>query len=152
MAVKPIPDGYGSLTPYMVMKGAAKTIEFLKAAFGATEIMPTMTLPDGTVKHAELKIGNSIIMISEAVENQCQAMPCMMYHYVTDVDAAYKKAVAAGGKPIREPENQFYGDRSGGVTDPSGNQWWMATHVEDVSPAECEKRMHSMHKEKAHAK
>src|SRR5688572_5145676 len=118
MAVKPIPDGYHSLTPFLVCKNAAKTIEFLKAAFGATEMMPPMTMPDGTVKHAELKVGNSIVMLSEACEKETPAMPTMLYHYVTDVDAVYKRAVQAGGKVIKEPMDQFYGDRSGGVTDP----------------------------------
>jgi PhnB protein len=152
MAVKPIPDGYHSLTPFIVAKGADKLIAFLKSAFGATEAFPIMKGPDGSIKHAEMKVGNSIVMLSEAMGSECPAQPCMLYHYVTDVDAVYKQAVAAGGKAIKEPMDQFYGDRSGGVTDPCGNQWWIATHKEDVSPEECEKRMAQQMKEKAHAK
>jgi PhnB protein len=150
MAVKPIPDGYHALTPFLVCNGAAKTITFLKAAFGATDVMPPMILPDGTVKHAELKIGNSIVMLSEACP-ESPALPCMMYHYVTDVDAVFKKAVAAGGQVVKEPEDQFYGDRSGGIKDPSGNQWWIATHKEDLTPQEMERRAAEFMKKKVHA-
>jgi PhnB protein len=150
MAVKPIPDGYHSITPYVICKDAAKTIAFVKAAFGATDVMPAMTLPDGTVKHAELKVGDSIVMFSEGCPDN-PAKPCMLYHYVTDVDAVFKKAVQAGGKVVKEPEDQFYGDRSGGVTDPSGNQWWIATHKEDLSMEEINKRAAEFEKKKVHA-
>ncbi len=151
MAVKPIPDGYHSLTPFIVANDAAKLISFLKVAFGATDVMPPMTTPDGTIKHAELKIGDSVVMISEANVKECPATTSCLYHYVTDVDAVYQRAVEAGGKSLREPADQFYGDRSGGITDPSGNQWWIATHKEDMAPEECEKRMQQFMKEKAHA-
>jgi PhnB protein len=150
MAVKPIPDGYHSITPYVICKDAAKTIAFVKAAFGATDVMPPMTAPDGTVKHAELKVGDSIVMFSEGCPEN-PAMACMLYHYVTDVDSVFKKAVQAGGKVVKEPEDQFYGDRSGGVTDPSGNQWWIATHKEDLSMEEMNKRAAEFMKKKVHA-
>ena len=151
MAVKHIPDGYHSITPYLVVKGAAETLDFLKKAFDATEVGPPMRLPDGTVSHAELKIGDSIFMLGEADPVKHPAMPTMLYLYVPDVDAAYKKAIAAGGKVVKEPMTQFYGDRSGGLLDPGGNQWWVATHVEDVSPEEMEKRAAQFYAEKAKA-
>src|SRR5262249_20887094 len=100
MSVKPIPDGYHSLTPFIVAKGADKLVAFLKGAFGATEAFPTMKAPDGSIKHAEIKVGNSIVMISEAMGGECQPTNTMLYHYVIDVDAVYKQAVAAGGKSI----------------------------------------------------
>lgn len=148
MAVKPIPDGYHSLTPYIVAKDVAKTIAFLKAAFGATELFPPLTTPDGTIKHAEVKIGDSVVMFCEA-QQDCPAKACMLYHYVADVDAVYKRAIQAGGKSIREPEDQFYGDRSGGVIDPSGNEWWIGTHKEDLSGEEIARRAAEYHKQKS---
>jgi len=147
MAVKPIPDGYHTVTPYIVCNGAADVIRFVKEAFGATEQCPPMTGPDGTVHHAELKIGDSPIMLSEACGEQ-KAMPAMIYLYVEDVDKVYAQAIKAGGKTIKPVENQFYGDRSGGVSDNAGNQWWIGTHVEDVSPEELRKRAAEKHKEK----
>lgn len=144
--VKPIPDGYHTATPYMVIKDAAKAIEFYKKAFGATEIL-CMKAPDGKVKHAEIKIGNSPIMITdEHPEQQMrgpQALggsPMHLYLYVEDVDALFNNAVAAGAKVIYPIATHFYGDRSGGLTDPFGHAWFIATHVEDVPPAELKKR------------
>ena len=136
--VKPIPDGYHTLTPFLTVKGAAKNLDFLKNAFDARE-RSIHKGPDGTIMHAELQIGDSLIMMSEATEKY-PAMPSTLYMYVDDVDAVYHKAIEAGGTSLREPTDEFYGDRSSGITDPSGNQWWIATHIEDVSPEEMRRR------------
>jgi PhnB protein len=136
--VKPIPDGYHSLTPFLMVKGAANNIDFLKNAFGAIERSIHKT-PDGTIMHAELIIGDSIIMMSEATEKY-PAMPSALYLYVEDVDSVYHKAIQAGATSLREPTDEFYGDRSSGIKDPGGNQWWIATHMEDVSPEEMKRR------------
>lgn len=138
MAVKPIPDGYHSVTPYLTVHGADKLIEFLKQAFGAEE-RERFLRPDGAIMHAEVKVGDSILMLAEANE-QWQPRPVMLYLYVPDTDATYRRAIEAGGSSLMEPANQFYGDRNAGVTDPSGNSWWIATHVEDVSQEEMERR------------
>lgn len=139
MAVKPIPDGYHSITPYLVVPGAMKLIDFLKQGLGATVAEPPMTRPDGAVMHAEVRIGDSIVMMGEPMGDM-PAMPATMYLYVPDVDAVYRKALAAGGTSVREPADMFYGDRHGGVKDPSGNVWWIATHIEDVPPDELKRR------------
>jgi PhnB protein len=143
MAVKPIPDGMHTVTPYLIVSGAAKLIDFLKAAFGALETERVET-PEG-IRHAQVRIGDSPIMISDA-NQQWKPMPTTLHLYLTDVDKAYKNALAAGGKSLREPTNEFYGDRSAGVQDQWGNMWWMATHIEDVSPEEIERRMAAMSK------
>jgi uncharacterized glyoxalase superfamily protein PhnB len=150
MAVKPIPDGYHTVTPYLVVRGAAKTIDFLKKAFGAEYSFEPMLRPDGMIMHAELKIGDSRVMISDATD-QHPAMQSMIHLYVPDVDAVYKRAVAAGGTSVTEPTDQFYGDRGGGVKDPAGNHWYVATHKEDVAPQELKKRAEAMFKQKGKA-
>jgi uncharacterized glyoxalase superfamily protein PhnB len=137
-SVKPIPDGYHTLTPFIMVVGGTKSLEFLKSAFDTKEISIHKN-QDGTIMHAELQIGDSRLMLAEATEKY-PAMPTMIYVYVEDVDAVYKKAIAAGATSLREPTDEFYGDRSCGVKDASGNQWWIATHVEDVSPEEMKKR------------
>ena len=137
--VKPVPDGYHTLTPYLVVDGAEKIIRFMKEAFGAQPLFEPMMRPDGKVMHAEFKIGDSVVMISDTSE-RAQATSDMLYVYVPNVDAVYQKALKAGGKSLMEPMDQFYGDRSGSVMDPAGNRWFIATHVEDVSPAELKKR------------
>jgi uncharacterized glyoxalase superfamily protein PhnB len=147
MAVKPIPDGYHSITPYLVVPDAPKTIAFLKQAFGATTLFEPMKRPDGTIGHAELKIGDSPLMLSEASE-QCPATQAMIHLYVSYVDATYKKALAAGATSVMEVADQFYGDRSGGVKDPAGNSWYVATHKEDVAPQELAKRAAAFFKQK----
>jgi uncharacterized glyoxalase superfamily protein PhnB len=149
MAVKPIPDGYHTVTPYLVVADAEAQIDFLKNAFGGEE---TFRHKDdkGRVSHAEVRVGNSVLMIGQA-RDQWKPMPAMFYLYVEDVDAVYKRAVEAGAKPIQEPTNQAYGDRSGGVEDSLGNQWWVGTHVEDVSPEEIERRYSEMAKKQAAA-
>ncbi len=138
MAVKPIPDGYHSITPYLVVQGASKLIDFLKQAFAAQE-SERLTRPDGTIGHAEVRIGDSIVMMSEA-SGEWKPMPSAMYLYVNDTDTTYKRALQAGAVSTMEPTDQFYGDRSAGVKDLAGNQWWIATHKEDLSPEELTKR------------
>ncbi len=137
--VKPIPDGYYTVTPYLIVDGAEKVIGFLQKAFDA-ELFNEMTKrPDDKVMHVALKIGNSMIMIADSSE-YAKASPVMLYLYVPDADAAYQKAIKAGATSIMEPMDQFYGDRSGGVKDPAGNSWFVGTHIEDVSAAELKKR------------
>ena len=138
MAVKPIPDGYHTITPYLVVQGAPKLIDFLQQAFEAQET-ERITQPDGTIGHAEVRIGDSVVMMAEA-RGEWKPMPSAMYLYVNDTDAVYQRALQAGAISTMEPANQFYGDRSAGVRDPSGNQWWIATHQEDVPPNELKKR------------
>lgn len=139
--VNPIPEGFHSVTPYITVPGLAKTIEFLKQAFGA-EVKGVNQRPDGGIAHAEVKIGDSPIMMGEPDPRGPYApRPCNLYLYVPDVDAVYARAIAAGGKSLREPTDEFYGDRGAGVEDPSGNYWWIGTHIEDVSPEELERRM-----------
>jgi uncharacterized glyoxalase superfamily protein PhnB len=145
MTVKSVPEGYHTVTPYLVVRDAAKTIEFLKQAFGAEFAFEPTQRPDGTIMHAELKIGDSRVMMADATE-QHPAMPCMLHVYVPDVDTVFKRAVAAGGTSVSEPSDQFYGDRGGGLKDPSGNYWHIATHTEDVAPAELKKRMEAQMK------
>jgi len=137
--VKPIPDGYHSLTPVVVVDGAPRLIDFLKQVFSAEED-EVYKGPDGRVMHAELRIGDSVLMISDS-NLQFPAFPTMVNIYTEDVDGAYKRALNAGATSLREPSNQFYGDRTAGVKDAHGNQWWIATHVEDVSAEELERRM-----------
>jgi len=137
-AAKPIPDGYHSVTPYLMVKGADKLIEFMKRAFGAEELMRHPT-PEGGVMHAEVKIGDSRIMLAEACGER-SPMPTMIHLYVHDADATYRAALEAGAASLQEPADQFYGDRSGGVKDACGNHWWIATHKEDLSPEEMQKR------------
>jgi PhnB protein len=138
MPVNPIPEGFHSVTPYLVIRNVAGVLEFLQKAFDAKPLGEPMKQPDGRIMHVEVQIGNSIIMMGEPKDEKL--MPGMLYLYVPDCDATYKKAVAAGGKSIMEPTNQFYGDRSAAVEDGSGNQWWIGTHVEDVTPEELKKR------------
>lgn len=122
MAVKPIPDGYHTVTPYLIVQGVAKLIDFLKQAFEAEEIHRT-TRPDGTIMHAVVRIGDSVVMMGEF-----KPMPGSIYLYVNDTDATYKRALQAGAASMMEPADQFYGDRNAGVKDPVGNHWWIATH------------------------
>lgn len=139
MAVKPIPDGYHTVTPYLVVDGADRLIDFLKQAFGAEEKfrMPT---PDGKVAHAEVTIGDSVVMMGDAAAGEAEPTSAMIHLYVEDADASYQRALDAGATSVRELMNQFYGDRSGGVKDFAGNVWWIATHVEDVPQDEFARR------------
>jgi len=143
---KPIPDGYQTATPYLIVKGAADAIEFYKKAFGATEML-RMADPQGRVGHAEIKIGDSVIMLADE-------HPAMGYRgprtlggssvsillYLADVDRVFERALKAGAKAQRPVANQFYGDRSGTLEDPFGHVWTVATHVEDVPPEEMKRR------------
>lgn len=138
MTVKPIPDGYHTVTPYMMVEGANKLIDFLKGAFGAQEIH-RMSNPDSSIGHATMRIGDSMVMLSDA-RDQWKPMPTAIYLYVNDTDATYKQALQAGGTSVMEPADQFYGDRTAGVKDPTGNFWWIGTHKEDLSPEELRKR------------
>jgi uncharacterized glyoxalase superfamily protein PhnB len=137
--VKAVPEGFHTITPYLVVDGAEKIIRFMKDAFGAQSVFEPMTRPDGKIMHAELRIGDSIVMLSDASE-RAHATSDMLHLYVPNVDATYQKALKAGGKSLTEPTDQFYGDRSGSVMDPAGNRWFIATHIEDVSPADLKKR------------
>jgi PhnB protein len=139
MAAKAIPDGHHTVAPYLIVRGANKTIEFAKKAFGAEDLFEPMKRPDGTIMHAEFKIGDSVIMISDA-NDEMQPMQSMLHLYVPDIDAKYKSAVSAGGKSVMEPMDQFYGDRTAGVKDPSGIMWYIATHKEDIPAQELKKR------------
>ena len=138
MPVNPVPDGFHTLTPYLVIRGATALVEFLSEAFDAVEMHRTST-PDGVTAHAALQIGDSVVMIGEAGA-QMKPMPSCIYMYVEDVDAVYEKALKAGGLSLMEPGDQFYGDRNAGVQDPAGNQWWIATHIEDVGDEELRRR------------
>ncbi|MBI3724357.1 VOC family protein [bacterium] len=137
--VKPIPDGFHSVTPYLVIRGVPKLIDFLKHAFGAKD-MGRHERPDKSVMHAQVRIGDSMVMMGEP-QGDVAPKPAMLYLYVEDTDATYRRAIEAGGTSLMEPADQFYGDRNAGVKDSFGNQWWIATHKEDVSHAEMLKRM-----------
>lgn len=149
--VKLIPEGYHSITPYIIVGDGARAIEFYKRAFGATELF-RMDAPGGKIGHAEIKIGDSHIMLAD----ECPEMtarspqtiggsPVSLMLYVPDVDATVSKAVEAGAKITRPVANQFYGDRTGGIEDPFGHTWYIATHVEDVAPEELQKRAAAAH-------
>jgi PhnB protein len=138
-SVKPIPEDYHTVTPYLVVEGADKLIDFMKQAFGAKET-ERMSMPAGSIGHAEVRIGDSVIMMGDARENMWKAMPTSIYLYVEDCDAVYKRALEAGATTLMEPKDQFYGDRSGGVRDPVGNYWFIATHKEDLTKQELDKR------------
>ena len=146
--VKPIPDGFNSVSPYLAVRGAAQAIEFYRAAFGAQERY-RLPAPDGkSIGHAELVIGNSIVMLSDEFPEYGKLSPLStkgtsvtLVLYVPDVDAMFKQAVEAGAKVIQPVENKFYGDRAGCLADPFGHEWMLMTHVEDVSPEEMNKRL-----------
>ena len=139
MPVKPIPEGYQRVIPYLITPGVAQVIDFLKATFEAVEVGQRTLRPDGAVMHAEVRIADSTVMMGEPMAG-FPAMPASLYVYVTDTDAAYQRALAAGGSSISPPADHFYGDRNAGVKDPSGNIWWIGTHIEDVSHDEMVRR------------
>jgi uncharacterized glyoxalase superfamily protein PhnB len=140
-AKQPIPEGYHTLTPYLTVTDVKALLAFLEKAFGATETY-RMARPDGTIRHAEVRIEDSMVMMGQC-EDPKAARPGTLYMYVADADAVYARALAAGGVSIKAPTTQDYGDRSGAVEDPVGNQWWIATRVEDVSAEEIERRARS---------
>jgi len=145
--VDPVPEQYGSVTPSLTVSPCADAIEFYVRAFAAVETAPRMTDPDGRVAHAEIRIGDAIVMLSdEAPESPTRsprtagATTAVMFIYTDEVDAMWERAVAAGAKQIFPLELQFYGDKGGRIEDPFGHQWGLAQHVEDVSPEEMERR------------
>ncbi|HET7209314.1 MAG TPA: VOC family protein [Terriglobales bacterium] len=146
MAVKHVPSGYNSVTPYLIIKGATRAIDFYKQVFGATEIM-RFPRPDGKIGHAELRIGDSVIMLADEhpemgykSPQSWGGTPVSLMLYVPDVDQAVERAVKAGSKLERAVADQFYGDRNGTIHDPFGHVWTIATHKEDVSPEEMQRR------------
>ncbi len=150
MSVKPIPAGHRTVTPYLAIKNGAKALEFYKKAFGATEIYKLM-MPDGRLGHAEIRLGDSMVMLSDEFPEfggkspeTLGGSPVSIHLYVEDVDAFFKKALAAGAKERKPVMDQFYGDRSGQLEDPFGHLWWVATHKEDIAPEEIQKRLLAM--------
>ena len=144
--VKPIPDGYHTATPYLTLRDAAKAIDFYKRAFDATEVH-RMEGPEGKIAHAELRIGDSVIMLGDEMPGSETHAPQSLggttggiFLYLKDVDAAFHKATSAGAKATAQPVDMFWGDRYAKLTDPFGHSWSLATHIEDVAPAEMKKR------------
>jgi PhnB protein len=144
------PPGYHSVTPYLSLRNAKAAVDFYARAFGA-ELVLKLDMPDGSIAHAEIRIGDSILMMSE--ENAdwgnlspvaLGGSPVQMMVYVADVDAAFARALAAGAEQVKAVEDQFYGDRSGSLKDPYGYQWTLATHIEDVRTEEAQRRMEAM--------
>lgn len=151
--VKPIPEGYHSVTPYLIVKGAARAIDFYKQAFGATELM-RMEGPDGTVGHAEIKVGDSPLMLADEHPEMGYRSPqtlggagISLMVYVDDVDEVFPRAISAGAKELRPIQDQFYGDRSGTLEDPFGHVWTISTHKEDLSNEEMLRRSEEMLKQ-----
>jgi PhnB protein len=150
--VQPIPAGYAGVTPYLIVRDATRALDFYRKAFGATEVMRFPT-PEGTIAHAEMKIGDGLFMLADEAPEQgyrspesLGGTPVSLMFYVRDVDAVFARAVSAGAAVQRAVKDQFYGDRSGTLTDPFGHVWTIATHVEDVSGEEMERRMAAMAK------
>jgi PhnB protein len=142
MPVQPQPEGYHAVTPYLVVSDAARLVEFLQAAFEGRET-ERLDAPNGRIAHAEVRIGDSVVMLGEARDGH-KARPCMLYLYVADADAVWQRAVSAGATAEQSPQDQFYGDRSGSVIDPCGNEWWIATRIENVPPDELHRRAAAM--------
>jgi PhnB protein len=149
--VKPIPDGYSVVSPYLIIKGAARALEFYKRALGATERM-RLEMPGGMIGHAEIQFGNSVVMLADEFPQMgCHGpehhhgSPVSLHVYVTDADAVVALAAAHGAKVQRPVQDQFYGDRSGAIVDPFGHVWNIATHVEDVPPEEIQRRAAQKH-------
>jgi len=139
MAVKPIRDGFHAVTPYLMVAGVPKLLDYLAQAFDAKELF-RLHRADGSLGHAEVAIGDSVVMLGEPM-GPFGPMPAQIYLYVNDCDAVYQRALRAGGTAVMEPTTMhFSGERYGGVKDPGGNIWWIATHIEDVTPQECVRR------------
>jgi PhnB protein len=149
MAVSYKPSDTQSVIPYLVVPDAEKELAFVKEVFGAKE-MHVFRDPTGRIAHAQVAIGDSVVMMAQANE-QWPSLPAAIYIYVPDVDTAYNRALAAGAASVMQPADQFYGDRNGGVKNSNGVQWWMATHVEDVSSEELTRRATEVVKKPAHA-
>lgn len=151
-SVKPIPEGYRSITPYLIIKGAARAIDFYKQAFGATEIM-RFPGPNNTIGHAELRIGDSVIMLADEPQDghyrspeAYGGSPISLMVYIEDVDKVFANALSLGARQVQPVKDQFYGDRSGNLVDPFGHIWTVATHVEDVSHEEMQRRIEALPK------
>ena len=140
MSASPIPKGYHTITPYFSVRDAHGLVDFLKRAFDS--VAEVHTMPDGSILNAQVQVGDSMVLIGQAPKDRPaeQLMPAMLYMYVEDVDSVYRKAIAAGAESIIEPRDQFYGDRVGAVKDLAGNQWWIATHKEEMSSEEMTRR------------
>ena len=150
MPVKPIPEGYHAVTPYLIVNGGARAIEFYRTVFGATEVM-RMAGPNG-VAHAEIRIGDAVVMLADESPDMgykspraLGGTPVSLMLYCADVDATFARAIDAGALAQRPVQDQFYGDRSGTLEDPFGHVWTIATHVEDVAPEEMDRRLAAMH-------
>jgi PhnB protein len=150
MSVKPIPDGYHSITPYLILSGAAKGLDFYQRAFGAVETM-RLDGPDGKLMHAEIRIGDSILMLADEFPEMdahspttLKGSPVSLMVYVENVDTLFARAIQAGATEIRAVQNQFYGDRSGTLRDPFGHVWTISTHIEDLTPEEVLARLAGM--------
>lgn len=148
MSVNPVPEAYGSVTVSLTVSPCADAIEFYKTVFGAEEAMPPMLGPDGKIAHAEIRIGDTIVMLSDEQPDSPTKSPrsagtttAVLFLYTDDVDAAWERAIAAGAREIFPLELQFYGDKGGRVEDPFGHQWGLGQHVEDVSPEEMDRRV-----------
>jgi PhnB protein len=153
MAVKPVPDGYHTATPYLIVSDAARALEFYQRAFGAEELM-RFAAPDGKIGHAEIKIGDSVIMLADELPQMgyrgpktLGGSPVSILIYMDDVDARFARALDAGAVQTRPVENRFYGDRSGTLADPFGHVWTLSTHVEDVPPDELARRAEAVMKQ-----
>jgi len=147
MATPHVPAGHHTVTPYLVVPDAAALILFMERAFEGEET-ERAARPDGTIMHAVVRIGDSMVMLGETPPDG-RPWPAMVHLYVPDVDAVYGRALEAGATSLRQPEDTYYGDRSAGVEDRHGNQWWIATHVEDVPPAELARRREALAREQS---
>ena len=144
--VKPVPDGYTAITPYLIVENAAEFLDFLANAFGAVERL-RLAMPQGGIGHAEVEIGGAAVMLSDAAPPDFPPTKTQIHLYVEDVDGVYARAVEAGATSLAEPADQFYGDRCARVADPFGNHWSIASHVEDLEMDEIMKRMAAMGQE-----
>ncbi len=138
VSIKPVPAGYHTITPYLIVPDVAILVDFLKRAFHAKQFEWNV-MPDGTVAHASVKIGDSMLMMG-AARGPWKAEPVTLYMYVEEVDHVYQTALAAGGESFQEPKHEFYGDRTAAIKDPAGNRWYIATRVEEVHPEELQRR------------
>ncbi len=145
--VKPVPDGYSAITPYLVVENASGFIDFLVAAFGAVERL-RVPMPQGGVGHAEVEIDGAALMLADAMPPDYPPTRSLIHLYVADVDSVFARAVAAGGTSVAAPSDQFYGDRLGRITDPYGNQWSIASHVEDLTPEQLGQRLQTLDEER----
>ncbi|MCB1662128.1 MAG: VOC family protein [Pseudomonadales bacterium] len=153
MSVRPIPEGYHAITPYLSISGAAEAIEFYKCALGAEELF-RLAAPNGDIMHAEIKIGDSAIMLAESCEEsgfrnpkKLEGTSVGIHLYVENVDEIFSRAIEAGAKVVKPVENQFYGDRNGTVEDPFGHLWFIATHIEDLNPEEISARAKALYEQ-----